>query len=198
MPLFADLDGQAWSLIIAAIFVGLAGVLGSIGAIITGVLTLYLQWRREEAKIKREEAATAALNEVKTTLQTNTARTESKIDATAIRVDEKLDTIHGYVNSALQEAQRLYAEKCREAATASPTAMNVSEANRAESVYQAHRAQTEKMERDKRAAPTVYLLPQNPTGPITSAELKQDIAAVPVKVADEIDKRESPPSKESS
>lgn len=220
-PMFASVldDAPGWVLIISAI-----------GIVVTPIVTLVLTARRDSAKDRREEekdkrdeerrqdqlerervaaekveavrvqaveaaskVAEAAkdVREVKTTLETNTARTDSK-----------LDEIHSYVNSALEEAQRIYAAKCRDAANDKPSPVNLAEADRAEAVYEAHRAQTEKMERNKRttamdiATAAAVPVPQQNTGPITSAELKRDIADVPEKVANELDQRkQSPPEK---
>lgn len=78
------LDANSWVLIIAAIFLG-----------ISKIVSMCLDYLREQAKIKRDELAAKEVKEVKSSLSKTTVSVESKLD----NVTEKIEEIHIATNS---------------------------------------------------------------------------------------------------
>ena len=178
MPLFAISDQ-----LILGIVTAVTGLFGTIAA---GIIAVYM------AKIsKKADTAATKVEDVKATLEETTARHGeilNKIDETATKT-EKL------CNNALLEAQHAAMTALKAMAAITNETGDKAAAEAAERKYLAH-----KHEQDSMASPPAPVPPVDTnTGPITSAELKKDILATPVKVVDEINKRkQSPPSKESS
>ncbi len=120
-----------WSIIIAAIFVG-----------VCSPLKLYLEYRErketrkalEEVRL-RAEAAAVQVNEVKQTLRyTNQVH------------GDKLDEIHELCNGAMGEQKKLVAVSARALADSSPTPVTQAAAKAAEEIYADHLAAVKKRE----------------------------------------------------
>lgn len=89
------MDANFWVLVIGAIFLGLAKL-----------WSMWLDYKREQAKIIRDEATAAEVNAVKQTLKRstqtqdeNSARREEKLDAVA----EKVEAVRHETNSMKDE-----------------------------------------------------------------------------------------------
>ncbi len=165
--LFADTDLVGMATLVGVIF---GGVIGLVGAVTTSLITL-LKWRADERQAaavaaKVDEAAEKAdkiaakveqvavqskkdLAHVRTVLEDATALTTESLASIAGVVREARQTgeaTHLLVNSAMQEQKRIYAAKCREAATDNPTAANVAEAEEAEQAYQDYKDKQERLD----------------------------------------------------
>lgn len=140
MP-FAEFGAEGWAVIITAACVG-------IGGIITSVVTLILQYYRENAKIVRDQAVAAKVEEVavetrkakveardaKITLRDTNAATSAKLEglATVAR------STHALVNNAMSIQLRSNAALARKLAALDSSPENVAAAEEADRAYAEH------------------------------------------------------------
>jgi len=122
--MFADIDATGWSVIIGAVFLGLIQL-----------ATLFVNYFREKAKIKREQELADRVEAVKAQaevaaklLKTNTAANVNKLDAIAVTGEKT----HALVNSAMAAQLRVTAVALRRIADVSGNAADMEAAELAE------------------------------------------------------------------
>ncbi len=104
------MDANFWVLVIGAIFLGL-----------TKLWSMYLDYKREQAKIIRDESTAAEVNAVKKTLQYATQtqsdhaeRREKKLDQVAEKVEQVRIESNGMKDALVEEVRKAATLKGRD------------------------------------------------------------------------------------
>lgn len=183
MPLYAEITAEGYALIVAAIFAGLGGVMAAISSIVILVLGFLERGRSADRA--------AAVEQVKLTLQQNTAKQEDHAGKQDAKMDEGLKiqrATHTLVNlktskqlSTIRDDKRTIYEL--QPSDANKKALEVAERDLAE-----HLAQQAKVDAEYGTEAT--RMGTNPPAPKPAPadvrELQKAVAEVPDKTAEKV------------
>lgn len=125
------IDATGWAVIITAVFLG-------IGKIVTMVLDHY----KEQARIVREEAVAAKVEEARVQAAKTAVKVEevkTTLTETSSIADGKLDKIHTLVNSAMGTQLETVAIALRRLAEGNPSKENLEAAKLADEKWSVHK-----------------------------------------------------------
>ncbi len=153
MMLFADID-------VAGSGSAPAVIIGAVGIVLVQLLTIVINYLREDAKIKRELAMELAKikREQELADRVESVREQAEqaarlLKASNIANAKQLNDIavvgqktHDLCNSAMLEQKRIYMVKCQASASADATPANIAEARASTEAYEEHKKKQATME----------------------------------------------------